>query len=113
MHGPHLPGFAHFENRAGEGGRHSIWRVFCFIRCRGKSDFEFSLENFGICKFQSSTMATTTAPRPMTGSPGSHICVVFGEDGNEWLLLLNHNDSNRKWQSHSWTGIPNKVAKQF
>jgi len=54
-----------------------------------------------------------TVPRPITGSIGSRIRVVLGNDGDEWLLLLNYDDGDTKWQSKDWKNIPHTVAKQI
>ena len=52
-------------------------------------------------------------PSPITGSIGSRIRVVLGENGNEWLLLLNHDNGSTTWQVKDWSSIPNAVAKQI
>jgi hypothetical protein len=54
-----------------------------------------------------------TVPRPITGSIGSRIRVVLGNNGDEWLLLLNYDDGDTKWQSKDWQNIPQTVAKQI
>ncbi len=55
-----------------------------------------------------------TVPREITGSIGSRIRIVFGDTGDDWLLLLNNDDGDRKWQSKAWSGnIPYKIAKQL
>ena len=52
-------------------------------------------------------------PSPITGSIGSRIRVVLGKNGNEWLLLLNHDDGRTTWQVKDWSSIPYDVAKQI
>mmetsp|Transcript_32328 Transcript_32328/g.67815 ORF Transcript_32328/g.67815 Transcript_32328/m.67815 type:complete len:442 (+) Transcript_32328:93-1418(+) len=54
-----------------------------------------------------------TVPRPIEGSVGGRIRLVFGDDGNEWLLLIDHDNGDSKWQMTDWKGIPNAVAKQL
>ena len=54
-----------------------------------------------------------TVPRPIKGSIGSRIRVIFGETGSEWLLLLNYDNGDTKWQVKNWNNIPNAVAKQI
>ena len=54
-----------------------------------------------------------TVPRPIKGSIGSRIRVVFGETGKEWLLLLNHDNGDTKWQDQQWNNIPTAVDKQI
>ncbi|CAJ1959172.1 unnamed protein product [Cylindrotheca closterium] len=52
-------------------------------------------------------------PRPITGRIGSRIKVVLPDDGNSWLLVLDHDDGNREWQSQDWRSIPNGLSKQI
>ena len=54
-----------------------------------------------------------TVPRPITGSVGSRIRLVLGKDGDEWLLLLNKDDGNIRWQEKDWRKIPDAVARQI
>lgn len=59
-------------------------------------------------------IATNMAPpRPIEGTIGSKIRVILGDDGHEWLLLLDHDDGNQKWQSKNWKSIPSGLAKQI
>jgi len=58
-------------------------------------------------------MSSITVPRPIVGSIGSRIRVVLGSSGDEWLLLLDHDDGDSKWQDMAWKGIPWTVAKQL
>mmetsp|Transcript_19807 Transcript_19807/g.45387 ORF Transcript_19807/g.45387 Transcript_19807/m.45387 type:complete len:455 (-) Transcript_19807:74-1438(-) len=58
-------------------------------------------------------MSSITVPRPITESIGSRIRVVFGSSGDEWLLLLDHDDGDAKWQVKDWKGIPSAVGKQL
>mmetsp|Transcript_24195 Transcript_24195/g.51298 ORF Transcript_24195/g.51298 Transcript_24195/m.51298 type:complete len:449 (-) Transcript_24195:284-1630(-) len=58
-------------------------------------------------------MAATTRPRPITGSIGGRIRLIFGDNGNEWLMLLNNDNGQVKWQTKDWKGIPSKVATQL
>jgi Zinc finger, C3HC4 type (RING finger) len=52
-------------------------------------------------------------PRVIEGPIGSRIRVILGESGEDWLLLLNHDDGNSKWQSQHWGGrIPHALARQ-
>lgn len=53
------------------------------------------------------------APRPIIGGIGSRIRVVLGKDGNSWLLLLENDDGNQKWQSKDWHSIPSGLAKKI
>jgi len=55
----------------------------------------------------------TAPPRPITGTVGSRVRLIFGDDGDEWLLLLDEDDGDTEWQSHYWSSIPNAVAKQL
>ena len=52
-------------------------------------------------------------PDRITGSAGSRVRLIFGDNGNEWLLLLNHDNGDTKWQVKDWKGIPGAVAKQI
>lgn len=52
-------------------------------------------------------------PREITGSIGGRIRVIFGDNGNEWLLLQNHDNGDTKWQIKDWKGIPANLAKQI
>ena len=54
-----------------------------------------------------------TIPRPISGSIGSRIRVVLGNEGDEWLLIMNYDDGNRKWQQFLSRGIPKAVSKQI
>ena len=54
-----------------------------------------------------------TVPRPISGSIGSRIRVVLGNEGDDWLLVMNYDDGNRKWQETDWKGIPKAVSKQI
>eukprot|EP00579_Thalassiosira_antarctica_P001738 CAMPEP_0201870126 /NCGR_PEP_ID=MMETSP0902-20130614/3354_1 /ASSEMBLY_ACC=CAM_ASM_000551 /TAXON_ID=420261 /ORGANISM="Thalassiosira antarctica, Strain CCMP982" /LENGTH=434 /DNA_ID=CAMNT_0048395701 /DNA_START=118 /DNA_END=1423 /DNA_ORIENTATION=- len=56
---------------------------------------------------------STVCPRPIEGSTGSRVRIIFGNNGNEWLLLLNHDDGNSTWQSKEWKNIPQSVANQL
>ena len=57
--------------------------------------------------------STITVPRPIIGSIGSRIRVVLGSSGDEWLLLLDHDDGDKKWQVKDWRSIPAALAKQL
>jgi len=52
-------------------------------------------------------------PQPITGSVGSRVWLIMGATGNNWLLLLNEDDGNTKWQTPDWSSIPHKVATQI
>jgi hypothetical protein len=53
-------------------------------------------------------------PRPISGSAGSRIRVIFNSTGEQWLLLLDEDDGDRKWQSKHWEGgIPGAIAQQL
>jgi hypothetical protein len=52
-------------------------------------------------------------PRRITGSIGSRLRLVLGNDGDEWLLLLNHDNGDREWQEKDWKSIPEPLAKQL
>jgi len=54
-----------------------------------------------------------TVPRPITGSIGSRVRLVFGKNGAEWLLLLNYDNGDTQWQAKNWSSIPHTVAKQI
>ena len=63
-------------------------------------------------------MASTTTlppnpPRGIRGCVGSRIRVILGETGNDYLLLLNHDDGDSEWQDKKWRGIPNALARQI
>ena len=47
------------------------------------------------------------------GNVGSRVRLILGDNGNEWLLLLNHDDGFRKWQEKDWRCIPAPVARQL
>jgi hypothetical protein len=55
----------------------------------------------------SSSNLPSLPPRAIEGSIGSRIRVVLGNTSQDWLLLLNHDDGNRKWQEQYWNNIPN------
>ncbi|GFH43913.1 hypothetical protein CTEN210_00387 [Chaetoceros tenuissimus] len=55
----------------------------------------------------------TSRPQPISGSIGERIRVILGKDGDEWLLLLNKDNGERKWQTQNWSNIPFAVAKQL
>lgn len=55
----------------------------------------------------------TAIPRPILGSVGSRIRLVFGDNGKEWLLLLNNDNGDTKWQSTDWKGMSNAVHNQL
>lgn len=52
-------------------------------------------------------------PRRITGSIGSRIRLVLGSDGDEWLLLLNHDNGDAEWQEKDWKNIPEPLVKQL
>ena len=52
-------------------------------------------------------------PRAIEGSIGSRIRVVLGNTSQDWLLLLNHDDGNRKWQEQYWNNIPNGLEREI
>ena len=52
-------------------------------------------------------------PNPINGSIGSRIRVVLGDTGNNWLLIENKDNGDRKWQDQEWKNIPGPVAKQL
>jgi len=52
-------------------------------------------------------------PRPIEGSVGSHIRLIFGDTSSEWLLLLNKDDGNTEWQTRDFSSIPYKVENQI
>ena len=58
-------------------------------------------------------MTSRNPPRPIVGSVGSRIRVIFGDTGTNWLLLLDHDDGNRKWQDQYWNDIPGPLATQI
>eukprot|EP00548_Thalassiothrix_antarctica_P007690 CAMPEP_0194150702 /NCGR_PEP_ID=MMETSP0152-20130528/44766_1 /TAXON_ID=1049557 /ORGANISM="Thalassiothrix antarctica, Strain L6-D1" /LENGTH=82 /DNA_ID=CAMNT_0038853887 /DNA_START=17 /DNA_END=262 /DNA_ORIENTATION=+ len=58
-------------------------------------------------------MTTVLVPRPINGSIGSRIRVILGDTGDEWLLLLENDDGDAKWQTKDWNNIPCGVAKQI
>ncbi|KAL3944434.1 MAG: hypothetical protein SGBAC_001512 [Bacillariaceae sp.] len=41
------------------------------------------------------------------------IRVVLGKDGISWLLLLENDDGDQKWQPKDWHSIPSGLAKQI
>lgn len=57
--------------------------------------------------------AIMAPPRQIQGTIGSRIRVVLGDDGDSWLLLLNNDDGNAKWQSKLWKSIPDGLARQI
>eukprot|EP00549_Striatella_unipunctata_P011361 CAMPEP_0118683402 /NCGR_PEP_ID=MMETSP0800-20121206/6026_1 /TAXON_ID=210618 ORGANISM="Striatella unipunctata, Strain CCMP2910" /NCGR_SAMPLE_ID=MMETSP0800 /ASSEMBLY_ACC=CAM_ASM_000638 /LENGTH=439 /DNA_ID=CAMNT_0006579909 /DNA_START=96 /DNA_END=1415 /DNA_ORIENTATION=- len=52
-------------------------------------------------------------PRSIDGSIGSRIRIILGDTGSEYLVLLNEDNGNQKWQTKSWNNIPVAVAKQI
>jgi len=52
-------------------------------------------------------------PRPIVGRLGGRIRLVFGDNGKEWLILIDHDNGDSKWQLKDWKGIPHAVAKQL
>eukprot|EP00977_Amphora_coffeiformis_P004590 scaffold991_cov278-Amphora_coffeaeformis.AAC.7 len=57
---------------------------------------------------------TTTPPRAITGCVGKRIRVILGPTGQDYLVLLNHDDGVRPWQEADWSGdIPGPVARQI
>ena len=60
-------------------------------------------------------MASNNRPRSIDGSIGSKIRIILGKTGNNWLLVFDHDDGNRKWQEHKWSdyGVPNSLCKQM
>eukprot|EP00956_Cyclotella_meneghiniana_P017252 scaffold27887_cov64-Cyclotella_meneghiniana.AAC.11 len=54
-----------------------------------------------------------TIPRSIEGNIGSRIRLIFGDTGNEWLLITDNDNGDRKWQTHNWKNIPVAVAKQL
>jgi len=52
-------------------------------------------------------------PRPIEGSVGSRIRLIFGDTGSDWLLLLNEDDGDTEWQTHDFSSIPYKVENQI
>ncbi len=54
-------------------------------------------------------------PDPITGSIGSRIRIVLGNHGYQWLLLLNHDTGERKWQDKVWNmgTIPPQLSRQL
>lgn len=52
-------------------------------------------------------------PSPISGSIGSRVRVVLGSSGDEWLVLFQEQEGDRKWQTPEWAGIPHSVAKQI
>jgi hypothetical protein len=56
---------------------------------------------------------TTHPPRAIEGSVGSRIRVILGGTGSKYLLLLDEDDGNKKWQTSDWHGIPSALAKQL
>jgi len=57
---------------------------------------------------------TESKPRAIFGTPGSHIRVILGETGSDYLLILNEDDGNKEWQTVDWHGnIPCALATQI
>ena len=54
-----------------------------------------------------------TVPRPIVGSVGGRIRLIFGDNGKEWLILMDHDNGDSKWQLKGWKGIHHAVAKQL
>ena len=56
----------------------------------------------------------SSRPERIQGTTGERIRVILGDNGNEWLLLLNKDNGERKWQTQNWSStIPFAVAKQI
>ena len=58
-------------------------------------------------------MTSRNSPRPIVGSIGSRIRIIFGDTGTNWLLLLDHDDGNRKWQDQYLNEIPDPLNRQI
>ena len=58
-------------------------------------------------------MTTVTTPRPIKGTIGSRIRLIFGNTGKNWLLVLDNDNGDSIWQTHNWKGIYTKVANQM
>jgi hypothetical protein len=58
-------------------------------------------------------MATPGEPRLIVGSAGSRIKLILGPSGRDYLLLLEEDDGNRKWQSKAWNNIPPGLVKRI
>jgi len=52
-------------------------------------------------------------PRPIAGSVGSRIRLIFGATASNWLLLLNEDDGNKEWQTVHMSYMPNDVETQM
>ena len=46
------------------------------------------------------TTTTTSPPRTIVGSVGSRIRIVLGTTGRDYVVVFNHDDGNRQWQTH-------------
>jgi hypothetical protein len=58
-------------------------------------------------------MPTTSVPRPIKGTIGSRVRVIFGDTCEEWLLILNKDNGDTTWQTCNWSNIPHEVATQL
>jgi hypothetical protein len=61
----------------------------------------------------SSSNIPSLPPRPIKGSIGSRIRIVLGNTSQDWLLLFNHDDGNRKWQERYWNNIPDGLEREI
>ena len=56
-------------------------------------------------------------PSPVTGSAGSRIKVILGDNGTDYVYFVDETDGSRDWQSRGWTtgpgGLPGPLAKQL
>mmetsp|Transcript_15538 Transcript_15538/g.29305 ORF Transcript_15538/g.29305 Transcript_15538/m.29305 type:complete len:436 (+) Transcript_15538:387-1694(+) len=53
---------------------------------------------------------TTSPPRPIAGTIGSRVRVILGDTGNEWILLMNHDNGSAQWQTTNWSGFSNDAV---
>ena len=49
-------------------------------------------------------------PQKIQGIDGGRIKLIFGEDGDSYLLILDEDDGDRQWQSQYWKNIPPRLA---
>lgn len=53
------------------------------------------------------------APRPILGSPGSRIRLIFGEHVSTYLLTLDEDDGDSKWQTSSSASISSELRQRL
>ena len=59
---------------------------------------------------------TSNMPEPppsVKGIDGKRIRLIFGENGDSYLLILDEDNGDQQWQTQYWSNIPYGLAKQI